>query len=82
MMMASMCAPKRFHFRGSDGHRYRFLAKPKDDLRRDMRVIEYGSMLNRLLDQDAEAARRRMRVRTPSPAPMTEAYRSIFYRSS
>ena len=61
--MPSICAPKQIHFLGSDGHSYRFLAKPKDDLRGDMRVIEYVSMLNRLLDNDAKAVRRNMRVR-------------------
>ena len=60
--MASASAPKRIHFAGSDGHTYRFLAKPQDDLRRDMRVMEYGSLLNRLFGGAAATRQRHVRV--------------------
>ena len=66
--MASASKPKRMHFRGSDGHRYRFLAKPQDDLRRDMRVMEYASLLNRLLADDADTCRRGMQARPAAAA--------------
>lgn len=62
-VMMSLSRPKRMHFLGSDGHRYRFLAKPNDDLRRDMRVMEYATLLNRLVADDAATCRRGTRVR-------------------
>lgn len=66
MLMQSKSMPKRVHFTGSDGERYRFLAKPDDDLRRDMRVMEFASLLNRLLEADANTRRRDMQA-SPSP---------------
>lgn len=62
MLMQSKSMPKRIHFTGSDGERYRFLAKPDDDLRRDMRVMEFASLLNRLLEGDTNTRRRDMQV--------------------
>lgn len=35
--MRSMMKPKKIIFVGSDGRDYPFLAKPKDDLRKDYR---------------------------------------------
>eukprot|EP00892_Ulva_mutabilis_P006464 jgi/Ulvmu1/418/UM001_0425.1 len=64
MLMQSKSMPKRIHFTGSDGERYRFLAKPDDDLRRDMRVMEFASLLNRLLEGDTNTRRRDMQVQT------------------
>lgn len=39
-IMASLQRPKKIAFRGSDGNKYSFLAKPKDDLRKDARMME------------------------------------------
>jgi serine/threonine-protein kinase ATR len=60
--MMSLSRPKRMHFLGSDGYKYRFLSKPNDDLRRDMRVMEYANLLNRLFADDPATGRRGMRV--------------------
>uniref|UniRef100_A0A6U1KDA9 Uncharacterized protein n=1 Tax=Tetraselmis chuii TaxID=63592 RepID=A0A6U1KDA9_9CHLO len=46
-VMASLQKPKKVVFLGSDGHPYTFLAKPKDDLRKDQRLMELATALNR-----------------------------------
>ena len=38
-VMQSLVRPKKIIFRGTDGREYPFLAKPKDDLRRDSRLM-------------------------------------------
>jgi serine/threonine-protein kinase ATR len=39
-----MQKPKKLCFKGSDGHDYPFLAKPKDDLRKDSRWVSRGRL--------------------------------------
>lgn len=41
-VMPSLQRPKRITFIGSDGREYSFLAKPKDDLRKDYRWVGRG----------------------------------------
>ena len=48
-VLASLQKPKKLTIVGSDGHSYAFLCKPKDDLRKDLRMMEFTTMLNRLL---------------------------------
>jgi serine/threonine-protein kinase ATR len=40
--MASLQRPKKITFIGSDGQKYSFLAKPKDDLRKDYRLMDFA----------------------------------------
>ncbi len=53
----------QIQFLGSDGHRYLFLAKPKDDLRKDARMMEMMGVLNRLLAKHPASRRRNLFVR-------------------
>jgi hypothetical protein len=48
---------------GSDGRRYTFLAKPKDDLRKDNRMMEAAGVLNRLFASHPAARRRNLYLR-------------------
>ena len=50
----------------SDGKRYHFLCKieRRGDLRKDARVMEFNSMVNRLLAAHGEGRRRKLRLRT------------------
>jgi serine/threonine-protein kinase ATR len=48
-IMASLQRPKRITFVGSDGRDYPFLAKPKDDLRKDYRLMDFVGAFNDLL---------------------------------
>jgi serine/threonine-protein kinase ATR len=48
---------------GSDGRHYIFLAKPKDDLRKDNRMMEAAGVVNRLFVGDPAARRRNLYLR-------------------
>lgn len=48
---------------GSNGLEYTFLAKPKDDLRKDNRMMEFAGVLNRLFVKDPASRRRNLYVR-------------------
>lgn len=56
----------------SDGVEYPFLAKPKDDLRKDFRLMEYCSVLNDYFGKDAQARKRKLRLRTFMVLPLKE----------
>ncbi len=47
---------------GSSGGAYLFLCKPKDDLRKDCRMMEFNTMINKLLKKDPESRRRKLRM--------------------
>ena len=40
--MSSLQRPKKIVFVGSNGQLYPFLAKPKDDLRKDYRLMDFA----------------------------------------
>ncbi|KAJ2487857.1 hypothetical protein EV174_000288 [Coemansia sp. RSA 2320] len=71
-VMSSLQRPKRITMRGSDGREYSFLCKPKDDLRKDARLMEFNSMINQLLASNAQARKRRLRIRTYAVVPLNE----------
>ena len=48
---------------GSDGREYMFLAKPKDDLRKDHRMMEVASVINRLFAREPASRRRNLYLR-------------------
>lgn len=59
-------------FLGSDGVQRPFLCKPKDDLRKDARMMEFTAMINRLLSKYPESRRRKLYIRTFAVIPLTE----------
>lgn len=59
-------------FVGSDGQEHAFLAKPKDDLRKDSRMMEAAGVLNMMLAQDPCSRRRGLDLRRFAVAPLTE----------
>lgn len=59
-ILNSLQKPRRISIRGSDGKIYNALCKPKDDLRKDQRLMEFNNMINRFLKRDVEASQRRM----------------------
>ena len=61
-IMASLQKPRKITILGSDGRDYIFLCKPKDDLRKDCRLMEFNSMINMLLKKDPDARRRNLRM--------------------
>ena len=46
--MRSLARPRKISIRGTDGQTYTFLGKPKDDLRKDARLMEFNSIINKL----------------------------------
>ncbi|RPA97874.1 hypothetical protein L873DRAFT_1828879 [Choiromyces venosus 120613-1] len=71
-VMNSLQKPRKIKIRGTDGRLYGFLCKPKDDLRKDARLMEFNNMINRFLKKDPDSSQRRMYIRTYSVTPLNE----------
>ncbi|KAJ1678339.1 hypothetical protein EV182_004255 [Spiromyces aspiralis] len=71
-LINSLVRPKRITIVGSDGREYSFLCKPKDDLRKDSRLMEFNSMINQFLKTDLESRKRGLHIRTYSVVPLNE----------
>lgn len=63
-VMNSLQKPLKMMIVGNDGNRYPFLCKPRDDLRKDARLMEFDSMINKLLQSQPESRKRKLYVRT------------------
>ena len=72
MVLNSLQRPRKISIRGSDGHIYALLCKPKDDLRKDQRLMEFNAMINRSLKKDAESSKRRLYIKTYAVTPLNE----------
>jgi serine/threonine-protein kinase ATR len=72
MVLSSLQKPRKLTARGSDGRSYGLLCKPKDDLRKDQRLMEFNSMINRSLKRDAESSRRQLYIKTYAVTPLNE----------
>lgn len=64
VVMPSLQRPRRITLKGSDGKEYLFMCKPKDDLRRDFRLMEFNDIVNKYLQNDPESRQRRLYIRT------------------
>lgn len=71
-VLKSLQCPKVCTFIGTNGLQYKFLAKPKDDLRKDSRVMEINSLVNKLLARDNDCHRRQLRIQTYAVTPLDE----------
>ncbi|KAG8655799.1 hypothetical protein MANES_04G069900v8 [Manihot esculenta] len=71
-ILSSLQRPKKIVLLGSDGIARPFLCKPKDDLRKDARMMEFNAMINRLLSKYPESRRRKLYLRTFAVIPLTE----------
>lgn len=70
--VGSLQRPKKVTIHGSDGHLYPFLCKPKDDLRKDARIMELMTAVNRMLHKSSCCRRRRLAVRCYSVVPLDQ----------
>jgi serine/threonine-protein kinase ATR len=59
--MRSLAKPRKIAIQGSNGQIYTFLGKPKDDLRKDARLMDFNSIINKLLKANSESRRRQLR---------------------
>ncbi|KAG6611517.1 Phosphatidylinositol kinase (PIK-L4) [Phytophthora cinnamomi] len=66
--------PKRIEILGTDGQLYSFLCKREKtgDLRKDARMMEFNSMINKLLQKDQEGRKRKLRLRTYAVVVLNE----------
>ncbi|KAJ5543050.1 hypothetical protein N7535_005479 [Penicillium sp. DV-2018c] len=71
-ILNSLQKPRKISLRGSDGKIYNALCKPKDDLRKDQRLMEFNNMINRFLKRDVESSKRRMYIKTYAVTPLNE----------
>ncbi|XP_049596564.1 serine/threonine-protein kinase ATR [Syngnathus scovelli] len=71
-ILASLQKPKKISLKGSDGRCYTMMCKPKDDLRKDCRLMEFNCLINKCLRKDAESRRRELHIRTYAVIPLNE----------
>ena len=73
-VMGSLQRPKKVTVIGSDGTAYSFLCKPKDDLRKDARMMELMTAANRMLAKphDWEITDARLRQLLVRPLPQAD----------
>uniref|UniRef100_A0A336KU49 Serine/threonine-protein kinase ATR n=1 Tax=Culicoides sonorensis TaxID=179676 RepID=A0A336KU49_CULSO len=72
LILSSLQKPKKITLVGSDGREYDFLMKPKDDLRKDFRLMEFNNVINQLLYEDTDARQRRLYIRTYGVFPLND----------
>ena len=71
-VMGSLQRPKKVTVTGSDGASYSFLCKPKDDLRKDARMMELMTAANRMLLKSSNCRRRKLGVRCYAVVPLDQ----------
>lgn len=71
-LLQSLVRPKKISMLGSDGRAYVFLCKPKDDLRRDYRMMELNGLINKLFSRDPACSQHRLAIRTYAVVPLNE----------
>ena len=59
--MRSLAKPRKITIKGSNGQTYMFLGKPKDDLRKDARLMDFNAIINKLLKGNSDSRRRQLR---------------------
>lgn len=72
LVLSSLQRPRKLTVRGSDGNLYGLLCKPKDDLRKDQRLMEFNGMINRALQRNVESSKRRLYIKTYGVTPLNE----------
>ncbi|KAH7912967.1 hypothetical protein BJ138DRAFT_1134431 [Hygrophoropsis aurantiaca] len=71
-VMRSLAKPRKITIRGSNGHIYMFLGKPKDDLRKDARLMDFNAIINKLLKANSDSRRRQLHIRTYGVVTLNE----------
>ena len=72
LVLSSLQRPRKITILGSDGQQYGLLCKPKDDLRKDQRLMGFNNMISRALKRDIESSKRRLYIRTYGVTPLNE----------
>ncbi|VUZ50320.1 unnamed protein product, partial [Hymenolepis diminuta] len=69
-VLGSQTRPKKMHWLGSDGRRYAIVAKPNDDMRKDSRLMDMNSIINRFLLRNPQTRHRGLGIRTYAVIPL------------
>ncbi|XP_058457566.1 serine/threonine-protein kinase ATR isoform X2 [Malaya genurostris] len=72
IILQSLQKPRRITLIGHDGREYIMMMKPKDDLRKDFRLMEFNAVVKQYLYQDPDAKHRRLNIRTYAVLPLNE----------
>ncbi|KAK3079557.1 hypothetical protein LTS18_004565, partial [Coniosporium uncinatum] len=72
LVLSSLQRPRKLTVRGSNGRLYGLLCKPKDDLRKDARLMEFNNMIGRGLKRNVESSKRQLYIRTYGVTPLNE----------
>ncbi|GAM33244.1 ATR checkpoint kinase [Talaromyces pinophilus] len=72
LVLNSLQKPRKISILGTDGKVYSLLCKPKDDLRKDQRLMEFNNMINGFLKKDVDSIKRRMYIKTYAVTPLNE----------
>ncbi|KAL3310857.1 hypothetical protein Ciccas_010572, partial [Cichlidogyrus casuarinus] len=71
-ILSSQTKPKKMSWVGSDGRKYIIVAKPNDDMRKDYRLTELNTVINKFLAKNSETRRRALQIRTFAVIPLSE----------
>ncbi|XP_055592827.1 serine/threonine-protein kinase ATR-like [Uranotaenia lowii] len=71
-ILQSLQKPRKITLIGNDGREYTMMMKPKDDLRKDFRLMEFNAVVKQYLYQDPDAKQRRLNIRTYAVLPLNE----------
>lgn len=72
--MTSLQKPRKIGVKGSDGRVYHFLCKPKDDMRKDSRLLEFFGVINKLFARGEETRHRQLSI---SFSPMRKPHQAL-----
>ncbi|XP_053684897.1 serine/threonine-protein kinase ATR-like [Sabethes cyaneus] len=72
VILQSLQKPRKVTLIGHDGRDYVMMMKPKDDLRKDFRLMEFNAVVKQYLYQDPDAKHRRLNIRTYAVLPLNE----------
>lgn len=71
-ILFSLQQPKRVRVTGTNGETYFLLFKPRDDLRKDNKVMEFSTVMNDLLSKNYETQTRNMQIKSFAATPLNE----------
>jgi serine/threonine-protein kinase mTOR len=71
VILQSKQRPRKLTVFGDDGKEYNFLLKGREDLRLDERVMQFFSLVNKLLARERENLRRNLEITRYSIVPLT-----------
>ncbi|KAK9480237.1 hypothetical protein V1514DRAFT_359878 [Lipomyces japonicus] len=71
-ILKSLQAPKKIQMKSNKGRTFTLLCKPKDDLRKDARLMELNNTINYLLRNDVESSQRNLNILTYAVTPLSE----------